>query len=697
MQRLIFQYSPLYFLVCLALGVGYAFLLYSSRYAWSKSLNRLLFALRAGLVTALMLLLLGPILKQTENIFERPTLVILVDNSRSVKETSDTATLLSSLRRVTDELKEQNREVAWSGLNGITDSLYFINSTSDLASGLRQTMGRYEGKNLAGIVLVSDGIYNNGLSPLYVPVRIPLYTIGTGDTTERADLVLKNVDYNRIVYQGNKFPLRAEVAISGFSNQEIVLSVLQQGKVLQQQKKNSGSNALLDFDFKLDAATQGVQRLEIRVESPRWLSGLSGVARETNLRNNRASAFVEVVEGKKKILLIAASPHPDIKTLRSVVEKNSNYEVIIHIPGVEEASPDLLQPGKVDLLIAHQSPELDGRTTALLSSFLKAKSSAFVVVGEKTLLRILPSVGVPITFDVASQRDEVQPVLNPDFRDLGFSDDLNSKITRYPPVMVPFGKFSFPATAKIILKQRIGSVVTERPLLYSVEEEGQKIGVLVGDGIWKWRLNEFQETEKTLAFDELFSKLLQYLSTRDDRRKFRCFPLQQQFTSDAPVIMESQVYNDLFEPVYGNAIDLELRDEQGKGTTYRYVTGPGNSSRYRIGGLKEGIYRYKAATEVKGKKEEVRGEFLVTEENQESQNLTADFGLLRKLAENTDGKFYRLSDIDRLTADLTSEEAKSVIHSEETFHPLINLKIVFFLLLALISLEWFFRKYFGAY
>ena len=193
------------------------------------------------------------------------------------------------------------------------------------------------------------------------------------------------------------------------------------------------------------------------------------------------------------------------------------------------------------------------------------------------------------------------------------------------------------------------------------------------------------------------SKLLQYLSTRDDRRKFRCFPLQQEFTSDAPAVLESQVYNDLFEPVYGNIIDIELRDEQGKVNTYRYTTGSGNSSRYRIGGLKEGIYKYRASTDIKGKKEEVRGEFLIIEQNQESQNLTADFGLLRKLAESTGGKFYTLSNTVRLSEDIRKEEAKSVIHTEETFNPLINLKLVFFLLLALISVEWVLRKYFGSY
>ena len=47
--------------------------------------------------------------------------------------------------------------------------------------------------------------------------------------------------------------------------------------------------------------------------------------------------------------------------------------------------------------------------------------------------------------------------------------------------------------------------------------------------------------------------------------------------------------------------------------------------------------------------------------------------------------------------DLEKIKAASLIHSEETFNQLINLKWVFFLLLALISTEWFLRKYLGAY
>jgi hypothetical protein len=247
-----------------------------------------------------------------------------------------------------------------------------------------------------------------------------------------------------------------------------------------------------------------------------------------------------------------------------------------------------------------------------------------------------------------------------------------------------------------LLYQRIGSVTTDRPLLFSWEDENKKIAALVGEGFWRWRLSEFADNGNTEIFDELFSKLIQYLSTQDDKRKFRSFPLQNEFSEAEPVVIESQVYNELFELVYGNTIQLELHDEQGRITNYSYTTSPGGS-RYRIGGLKEGVYRFRASTKLNDKMEEVNGQFLVKSQNLEAQNLTADFSLLRKLSLETDGKFYHADQLSVLASDLEKTKAASLIHSDETFNQLINLKWVFFLLLILISAEWFLRKYMGSY
>jgi hypothetical protein len=219
---------------------------------------------------------------------------------------------------------------------------------------------------------------------------------------------------------------------------------------------------------------------------------------------------------------------------------------------------------------------------------------------------------------------------------------------------------------------------------------------MLGEGLWRWRLNEFDRTENTAAFDEVFGKLIQFLSTTEDKRKFRSYPLAQEFSDTEPVVFESQVYNDLFEPVYGNSIEIEITEESGKKNEYTYVTSPGNI-RYQIGGLKEGVYRFRARTVINQKAEDVRGEFAVIERQTEVQNLTADFDLLKKLSANTGGRFFKTSETESLNNYLQRTEAQSIIHSEETYDSVINLKWVFWLLLILISAEWGLRKYHGSY
>jgi hypothetical protein len=684
------EYSPAFILLCVLIGVVYAFILYKNKYHWSHRTNQGLFVLRAVLVTLLTFLLLGPVLKLTQNNTEKPSLVFLVDDSESVREVTDSTQrqkLISELQSQSAALTKNDFDVKIRGLDGQQESINFKSSTSDLAGAVRSVTAEYEGKNLAGIVLVSDGIYNSGTSPLYLPLRIPVYSVGIGDTTERVDLSLKNIAYNKIAYQGNRFPVRAEVLVKGLSNQAVTVSLWRGGKMLAKQTENSGTKSILNFDFQAEATDKGIQRLDVVVESN---------PSESNSKNNRSGIFVEVVEGRKKILLIAPSPHPDIKAIRAVVEKNSNYEFHLHVPGVKEANPSLLQPGNVDLVIFQQAVDVSGKTLTLYNQFLKSHTALVTMLTSKSNLRQLTANGIPIAFENVGQMDEVTPTINNQFRDFTFSEDINTVFSRYPPIQVPFGKFNYPATAQVLLWQRIGSVNTNRPLLFSAEENGRKMAVLLGEGIWKWRLNEFNELASTERFDEVFGKLIQYLSTKEEKRKFRSFPLQNEFTDAEPVIFESQVFNDLYEPVFGNKVNLELRDEQGAIKNYEYVIGQG-SQRYRIGAMKEGVYRYKASTELNNKREEVRGEFLVSKQNLEAQNLTADFGLLRKLSNETGGRFYNVANLSQLGNDIQKVKLKSIIHSEDSFNSIINLKAVFFLLLLLVSAEWFTRKFLGAY
>ena len=597
--------------------------------------------------------------------------------------------LESKLKETAELLSEKGYEVRTTDLHGQeTEAPVYNSPMSDINGALKKITSRYESNQVGGVILASDGIYNEGISPLYSTYNFPLYTVGIGDTTQRTDVMIKDVAYNKIVYQGNKFPVRVEVMAKNLPDQNIAVSLSHRGKNIATITKASSGDQLLVYDFQPMADEQGIQKLDIQVEVKNG---------EYNTRNNRSSVFIEVVEGKKKILVIASSPHPDIKALREVVDKNPNYEFLLHIPGVEEQAQANLRSDEIDLVIFHQAPDLRGKTRELFQQFVESKTSLFLITGSQTDLQLLARQNMPVRFESAPRDyDEVVPGSNPLFSQFVLSAETNTILQNYPPVSVPFGKMKIPGSAMPLLFQRVGNVSTEKPLLYVNVEDNRKVCVMLGEGLWRWKLNEFDRFETTVAFDEVFGKLIQYLSTSDDKRKFRSYPVKQEFSDTEAAVFESQVYNDIFEPVFGNTIDIELTDEQGKRTKYSYTTSPGNV-RYQIGGLKEGVYRYRSRTTLNDKAEEVRGEFAVVQRQAELQNLTADFDLLRRLSKNTGGTFYPLANVDALKTDLQRHEAKTIIHSEESYNALINLKWVFFVLLAMVSVEWFARKYFGSY
>lgn len=691
-QRIILESSPLFVVLCVALAAGIAYLLYNTKAPWSRSWNRILFATRFVILFLLMFFLLGPIVRQVTNNFEKPLVIFLHDNSASIAQAVDSSQLDAigtDLQNTAELLKNKGYDVKSLDLsaNEIQQVRYDV-TNSDLHATLREVSQANEGRNISAVVFPTDGIFTSGRSPIYDQYNFPIFTIGLGDTTERTDAAIKNIGYNRIAYQGNKFPVRVEVQLKNLENESIEVALSRKGKQLEKRTLKTGTDQLLIFDFTPTADEQGIQKLDIQVSEKKG---------ERNTRNNKASIFVEVVEGKKKILMVASSPHPDIKPLREVIGQNSNYEFVLYIPGIIEDEYKTLDPSKVDLVIFHQVPDLRGRTTRIFQEYIKSKASLLFILGQQSDLRTIAQNNLPLRFESPPREfDQVTPTANAAFTNFSLTPETMTIMQDYPPVSVHFGRIRIPPTASPLLYQRIGSVSTQKTLLTVENQNGRKIGLMLGEGIWRWRLNEFDRTEKTTAFDEIFSKLIQFLSTTDDKRKFKSYPIQQTFYDVEPAVFESQVYNDLFEPVYGNKIEIEITDENGSKKQYSYVTSAGNT-RYQIGGLTEGVQRYRARTVIDGKTEEVKGEFAVITRQLELQNLTADFDLLRRLSSNTGGKFYKAENRQTLIDQLAAQEPKDVIHTEETFDSLINLKVIFWLFIAFITLEWFARRFFGSY
>lgn len=684
----LFSLSPWFILLCLLAGLAYAWLLYkpTTKQPWSKTVNNLLFAMRFLLVSLLALLLLGPYVKQLDRTYEPPTVVVAVDNSLSLSEVLDSARL-QEIRQEVKQLQESLGEKAQVQLRSLNrelavDSLSFTEKSTNLSMLLSEVRNEYENRNLAGMVLLTDGIFNRGTNPAYSPYGFPLYTVGLGDTIPQKDVNLKNLYYNKVAYQGNKFRIMAEISHTGFEGETVTLTAWKNGRALNSKSINlSEKQPLYEEEFVLEADEEGLQH---------YVLTLSEEEGEFTYSNNSKHAYIDVIEGREKILIVAPSPHPDIKAIRNAIEQNQNYEVSLYIPGLSPFKED-----KYDLVILHQVPSR--RKIPQLQQVLESSNAHWYIMGGQTNIPRLNELNPLVNIQQQRQEsDEVLPLFNPAFNLFTYEAAHVQQLSKYPPVKVPFGEINLKGEASILLYQKVGNIQTQRPLLVVQSGGKQKTGIMLGEGMWRWRLQEWAQAEHFTAFDELIQKTVQLLSAKEDRRQFRVYPVSREVFDTEGVTFETEVYNQLYERIWGQKINLSLTNEEGEQKNYSYVNTQSNP-RYTISGLSQGIYAYKATTQVEGEFLTSAGEFTVNELQLESLNLTANFELLRTLSQNSGGNFYHFNQLDQLAEDLQQQEMKSMVFAEEDYLPVINLEWLFFVLLLLVSAEWFIRKYSGSY
>ncbi len=294
------------------------------------------------------------------------------------------------------------------------------------------------------------------------------------------------------------------------------------------------------------------------------------------------------------------------------------------------------------------------------------------------------------------QSDRVTGQLNPSFQLLNLDPQRLAILERLPPLSVPFGEYRLTPGSEVVLYQRVGSVATTKPLLTVNTAGERKVAVLSGEGLWQWRQEEFALTEKQEVVDELFQKVIQLLSVKEDKRKFRVYPVSAEFDAGDRVAFQTEIYNDIYEKIYGQEVQLDITDERGKVQNYTY-TYTAENPRFEISGLSEGAYRYRAAATLRSGREQVSGQFIVTDTDLEAQNTTADFGLLREVAQRTGGRFVQPNTLDGLVQIMTNNRPPDRLDSSEQMAELIQLKWLFFLLLLLATTEWVLRKYSGSY
>jgi hypothetical protein len=689
-SELVFQSSPFYVPVCLLVGAVYSYSLYKANAPWSKIWNYILATLRFVSVSILCFLLLGIMLRLVTQSLQKKTIVFAIDNSQSVGNHANIVNnLLVKLKDLKTELLNKDYEVEVQTLKSEQavsfDSLQFNQNTTNLSEMLTNLKNNYEGSNVIDVVLLSDGIYNQGIAPTFGQYPFPIHTIGIGDTIPKRDIALRNVFANKIAYLGNQFPIQADVVANGFAGKTASV-LLKQGATILDTKVVSfpQNDAIQTVNFTTTAKTKGLQHYTIEVQV---------LAGEFTPRNNRQEVYIEVIDGKQKILLLALAPHPDIKAIKSILDKNENYETDVKVLG--QYLPNE-QEKKYDLLIVHQLPDFFSTGNDVLQKYIRQDVPIFYILANQSSTAQLN--GLQSFFQInsgAGQTDKVSGYFNQNFKQLNFSADKMELIRKLPPVSVPFGEYKLMPNTEVVLYQKVGNVPTQKPLLI-VNTGAKKGAMFLGEGLWQWRMEEFALTEKQEVIDDLFMKVVQYISAKNDKRKLRVYPLSTEVLLGEKVSFETEVYNDIYEKLYDQQINLSITDEKGMARNYSYATTESNS-RFDISGLPQGVYRYKAIAKVLGKEELSTGEFVVKDLQLEALHTTADFGILKQLSQQTGGKFYNNTQIEQLKTQLLSHNAPDKIDSTEELKELINLRWLIILILLLSTIEWTLRKYWGGY
>lgn len=707
----IFQSSPWWIFVCLLVGAIYAVAMYqplplrsaahlagsgTTVGGFDKRTTYALAALRFVVVSFLCFLLLNPLIRSLRTLTEKPKVVLAIDNSESIAAAGRPALnqSLAALQTLRQQLTDKGLDVAVRSLSDtLTDTdltqIPFTQRSTNLSGLLSGIRSDYEGRNLSDVVLISDGIVNQGLSPTFGQYPFAVQTVGLGDTIPKRDVQLKGIVANRIAYLGNQFPVQAEVVSNGFQGRSATVVLRQNGKELNRQIISFGKNNTFNqLTFQTTATQKGVQHYVVDVLPQ------SG---EFSTQNNRQDVYLDVIDGKEKVLLLALAPHPDVKALRAILERNQNYELDIRILTGTPAEATPPADKVYDLIILHQIPDNGGVGTALVQKYLAKNTPVLFVLGNQSALGPFNTTNSVMQVSAQpNQSDKVIGFFNPNFKQLNLDPARLDILAKLPPMLVPYGEFRLQPGSEVVLWQQVGSVRTTKPLLALNSTSPRKTAVLAGEGLWGWRLEEYALTDKQEVVDELMQKIIQLISVKEDRRKLRVYPIRNEFVAGEKVIFETELYNDIYERLFDKPVRLEISDEKGLTRSYNYTPTAANS-RFEISRLPEGAYRFKASVTINNRSEQSAGQFVVRDLQLEALNTTADHGMLRQLASQTGGQFYNANRTADLVRDLTSRPHPARLTSTEEMNELINWRWLFFVVLTLATVEWGLRKFYGGY
>jgi hypothetical protein len=684
-------------------------------------------------------LLLRPALVVTSAVPQRNVLVILLDDSRSQRLAdlpggrtrlaavqaafADSAPLLRALRE-----QYAVRLIRFAADTRTIDSAGALDGSgtrTDLARALEATREELTGVPLAGIIVATDGADNGGgdLDAALLGLRarkVPVYTVGVGQTRFERDIAVERVSATGTVLVGGSVLVDAVVRVRGAGTTPITVTAEADGRIVATASvRPPASGDVASVRLRVPPLPAGTYRLTVRA---------STLPSEMVPENNVAHTVLQVRPGPDRVLYLEGEPRPEFAFLRRAIAGDSSLQLVGLLRSAEGKFLRLGVRDSLELLTGFPSTREElfdyravivgsieasfftGDQLRMLADFVNTRGGGLLALGGRSALTeggfrgtALADV-LPISLDRAPTDTAGPPVtwtVRPTTAGLAHAalqiaeTDAASvaKWNTMPPLTGVNALGALRPGATALLSGRTPERTSDQPLL-AWHRYGRGVGAVFGvQDSWLWRMHA-EVAEDDLTHLVFWRQLLRWLAeSAPERVVVTAAP--ERAGSGEPVQLRAQVADGAFLDVNDATVRTTVIAPSGAPTDV-----PLDWS-VRADGVYSGTFvptevgvHVLSSRVIRGRDttRSVTGTLLVDDADADVTQPEQRAALLQRVAAETGGRYVPLADAARLVEDVQYTDSGVVVREARD---LWDMPAVFLLIALTLGAEWIWRRWRG--
>lgn len=665
----------LFLLLSIVIAGGLSYFQYYYKAKNKSKLHLFLALLRFLVYFGLLLLLINPkITSQTYEVQKTP-LAIVMDNSASInylkadKVARQVYEQLSTNKALQEKFEIQtyrfDREFE-------TESEFDFKGTQSNIEEVAKNLKSIHKNKRFPIVLMTDGNQTMGADYVYgFPNKTSVYPIVLGDTSTFLDLKINQINLNKYAFHKNKFPVEVFLSYSGTQNIEANFNIKQGNSNVMQQSVSFGPNkktAILNL--LLPANSVGLQIYQATISSK---------LQEKNTYNNSKKFAVEVIDQKSEVAIISAINHPDISALKRSIEQNSQRNVTL-------LKPDANDLTKYNVLILYQ-PNATFKTVFDTNNNLQLPT--WIITGTQTDYNFLNQQQKDLVFKMSNQSEEFTATFDTNFNLFSIE---NIGFESFPPLNNLFGTVQINGATTTLLGSKIRAIDAGSPLL-AFNNQSPRTAYLMGENVWRWRMQTNIKKESFESFDIFVDKIVQYLATTSSRKSL-VVEHESFYNSGDALIISAQYFNKNYEFDEKARLTIAVKNTETNKTKNYDLLKSNNSFSVDLEGLPAGKYSF-VVKEINSNTT-YSSTFELLDFDIEQQFVNPNFQQLTQLATQTNGQAFMPNQMETLIETLKNNTDYTAVEKQiTTKKPLIDTVLLLIVLSLFLAIEWFVRKYNG--